>query len=120
MTNNLIEMTEDEFDAQYELLKNYLNPNSSWAFGDGLGCLFETFGEEFEFVRRQDPATVWPLLNGEDGDLYVVNCCRFADRLGYLVSTVARLEGLHTRSTSPCRRNPYVIVQPVTCRLHAK
>jgi hypothetical protein len=87
MTNIQIEMSEDEFDAQYKLLPNHLNPNAGWAF-DGRGCLFETYGEELEFVRQQDPRTVFTLLDGDDGDPYVASGIHFVNRIGYLISTV--------------------------------
>jgi len=87
MTETLIELTEDEFDHRFHLLTNHLNPNASWSFGDsGAGCLFETFGEELAFVRRQDPRTIWTLIDGEDGDLYVVSGFHFVNRIGYVVS----------------------------------
>src|SRR5579871_4995271 len=88
MTNTPIEISEVEFDACYPLLVNHLNPHASWATGDGTGCLFETYGEELEFVRRQDPRTVWTLVDGDDGDQYVVSGFHFVNRIGYLVSTV--------------------------------
>ena len=59
MTHTLIEMSEDEFHDRYPLIKNHLNPHSSWVYGNDRGCLFETYVEELEFVRRQDPSTVW-------------------------------------------------------------
>ena len=93
MTTTLIEITEDDFDAQYPLVTNHLNPHASWAFNDDRGCLFETYGQELDFVRRQDPRTVWTLIDGEDGDLYVVSGCHFVSRIGYLVSTVPAPDG---------------------------
>jgi hypothetical protein len=87
MTDTHIEMTEDEFDQQYKLLPNHLNPNASSGFGDsGEGCLFETFGEELAFVRQQCPRTIWTIIDGEDGDLYVVSGYHFVNRIGYVVS----------------------------------
>jgi hypothetical protein len=59
MTASQIEISEDEFDTQFPLLTNHLNLHASWAVGDGRGCLFETYGEELEFVQQQDPCTVW-------------------------------------------------------------
>jgi hypothetical protein len=88
MTTTFIEMTEDDFDTQHPLVTNHLNPNASWAFNDDRGCLFETYGEELAFVRQQDPRTVWTLLDGDDGDLYVASGYHFVNRIGYLVSTV--------------------------------
>lgn len=81
-----IHLSEDEFDEQYALLPNHLNPNASWAVGDAGGCLFETYGEELAFVRQQDPATIWTIIDGEDGDLYVISGFHFVNRIGYLVS----------------------------------
>jgi hypothetical protein len=106
MTNNSIEMTEDEFNDQYPLQKNHLNPNASWATDNGPGCLFETFGEELEFVRRQDPATVWTVVDGEDGDLYIVNGFHFVNRIGYLVSTVAITQGIDVEVHIPMQSEP--------------
>jgi len=88
MTDNYIELTEDEFDAHYPLKPNHLNPSAGWALGDAGGCLFETHGQEFAFVKRQHPRTVWTLLDGEDGDMYLVNGLHFVNRLGYLLSTI--------------------------------
>ena len=88
MTETFIELTEDEFDATYPLLTNHLNPSAGWAIGDERGCLFETFGDELAFVREQDTNTVWTLLDGDDGDLYLASGYHFVNRIGYLVSTV--------------------------------
>ena len=92
MTDDLIEITEDEFDATYPLRTNHLRPDASWDYGDG-GCLFETCGEELAFVRSQDPRTVWTLVDGDDGDQYLVSGCHFVNRIGYLVSTIPVPEG---------------------------
>lgn len=86
MTETFIELTEDDFDDQYPLVPNHINPNATWGAGDGPGCLFETYGEEFEFVRRQDPRTVWTLLDGDGGDMYVLSGLHFVNRVGYLIS----------------------------------
>lgn len=88
MTERLIELSEDEFDRLYPLVPNHLNPNASWAFGDGPGCLFETYGEELDFVRSQDPLTVWTLVDGDDGDMYLISGPHFVNRVGYLISTI--------------------------------
>jgi hypothetical protein len=88
MTNTPIELSEDEFDNQYPLLTNHLNPSASWVYGEGPGCLFETYGEELEFVRQQDLATVWTLVDGDDCDQYLVSGFHFVNRIGYLISTV--------------------------------
>lgn len=81
-----IELTEDEFDSQYPLIVNRLNPSAGWAFDDQIGCLFETHGPEFEFVRQQDPQRVWTLVDADDGHLAVISGLHYVNRIGYLIS----------------------------------
>lgn len=88
MTEIFIELTEDEFDDSYPLVPNHINPSAGWAVGESGGCLFETYGDEFEFVRRQPPGRVWTLVDGDDGDLYLISGLHFVNRVGYLLSTV--------------------------------
>ena len=87
MTEVFIEMTEGEFDQRFPLVTNHINPNAGWAFGDsGGGCLFETYGDEFAFVKRYAPIKVWTLVDGEDGDAYVISGLHYVNRIGYLLS----------------------------------
>ena len=59
MPETFIELSEDAFAALFPLIPNHLNPSAGWARGEGRGCLFETYGDELEFVRRQNLLTVW-------------------------------------------------------------
>jgi len=86
MSEIVIHLTEDEFDEQYPLVANHLNPNATWGFVDGKGCLFETYGEELEFIKRQDDGRIWTILDGDDGDMYVASGFHFVNRVGYLLS----------------------------------
>jgi hypothetical protein len=87
MSDSFVELSEDEFCAQYPLRPNHLNPDACWSYG-GDGCLFETYGEERDFVRQQDPATVWTLVDdGNDGEC-ILSGYHWVNRLGYMVSTV--------------------------------
>jgi hypothetical protein len=85
MTDTVTTLTEDEFNARFPLIENHLNPQATWAFGDGRGCLFETYGEEFEFVRRQNLDRIWTLVDSDDGDCYVVSGLHVVNRIGYLI-----------------------------------
>jgi len=99
-------MTEDEFDDRYPLVANHLNPNASWGSGEGPGCLFETYGEELAYVLRQDPRTVWTLVDGDDGGQCLVSGFHFVNRIGYLVSTVAVPEGADIEVRIPMQDDP--------------
>lgn len=84
----LITLTEDEFDSQFPLVENHLNRHASWVIGDGPGCLFENYGTELAFVREQDARFVWTIIDGDDGDMYLVSGFHLVNRVGYLLSTV--------------------------------
>ncbi len=86
MSATFLTLTEEEFDAQFPLVTNHLNPSASWAFGEERGCLFETYGEELAFVRKQDPRLIWTLLDGDDGQLVVQRGYHVVNRIGYLIS----------------------------------
>jgi hypothetical protein len=88
MTRTFLELTEDEFDVRYPLVVNHINLNASWGFGDGPGCLFETYGEELAFVRSQNPLTIWTIVDGDDGNQYVLSGYHLVNRIGYLISTI--------------------------------
>jgi len=98
MPDTFIALTEDEFDQQYPLVMNHINPHASWSYGsdtdDTTGCLFETYGEELEFVRQQDPNTIWTFVDGDDGDQYVINGYHLVNRIGYLISKAPVPEGV--------------------------
>ena len=86
MTDIYIDLTEDQFDEQYPLVVNHFNPSAGWALGEARGCLFETYGQELEYIKRQDPQRVWTLIDGDDGDMYVVSGFHWVNRVGYLLS----------------------------------
>ncbi len=86
MNATLIELTEDEFDDRFTLVPNHINSSAGWAIGDSGGCLFETYGEEFEFIKRQPAARIWTLVDGDDGDMYLISGLHFVNRVGYLLS----------------------------------
>lgn len=86
MTSTCIEISEDDFDSRFPLLRNHLREDAPWSVGDASGCLFETFGPELEFVRRQDACTVWTLVDSEDG-LVLISGFHIVNRVGYLISS---------------------------------
>jgi len=85
---NLIELSEDAFAALFKPIANHLNPNASFDWGDGFGTMFETYDAELDFVRLQEPARIWTLLSGDEGDV-VASGFHFVNRLGYFITEVA-------------------------------
>lgn len=73
-------MTFDEWLEKYKPVKNHLDENASFD-----GAMFETYGEELEYVRAQSPDLVWTYSAG-DFDL-ISNGYSFVDRMGYFIAS---------------------------------
>jgi hypothetical protein len=81
MPNNLIELTFEEADEQFRFIPNNYDEYSSF---DGL--MFETYGDEVEFVKSQSPDKIWMYGEGDDGGLYIWSGWGFVNRIGYFIS----------------------------------
>lgn len=79
------QLTDNEFWTRFRPVKNHLVPDAPFD-----GCMFETFGAEFEHVRAQDPAIIWTVIDC-DGTLAIESGCHLVNRLGYLVASRPRL-----------------------------
>lgn len=64
---------------------NESNPHAGWGF-DGKPHLFETYGPELVFVRKQEPRRIWTLIDGEDGRNWLVAGYHLVNRIGYVVT----------------------------------
>jgi hypothetical protein len=83
MSDNFIELTEEEWFDTYKPIKNSLDMNSSFD-----GHMFETYGEEVEFVKAQDENRIWMLGDGDDGGMYIWSGWGFVNRIGYFITEV--------------------------------
>ena len=80
----IITLTEEQFEEQFTRVENHIDTNAGWD-----GCMFETFGEELEYVRMmaQKGNRVWTLIEGDDDDfLYISNGMRLVNRMGYFIT----------------------------------
>jgi hypothetical protein len=83
-------LTEDEFYEKFTPIKNHLDDNASFD-----GCMFETFNEEMEYVRKMaEENRVVTIIEGEDeiNDDGEPSACMFyssglhlVNRIGFLV-----------------------------------
>lgn len=84
-------MTENDFLNKYNIVVNHIDQNA--AFGgfnreSESGCMFETFGEELNFViekAKENIKKIWTILEC-DGSLFVSAGYHRVNRLGYLIS----------------------------------
>ena len=89
--NQLVKLTEDQFWEQFKPIKNHLVATSCYD-----GHMFETYGQEHEFIKEQlkvNPLTVWTLLDSENSS-FISEGWHYVNRLGYFVTEVPAEAGL--------------------------
>ena len=86
--NTFIEMDFDEWVATYKPIVNHIDSNASFQDESGSGLMFETYGEEYEFVKSSSPENIWMYGDGDDGGSYIWNGWGFVNRLGYFITEV--------------------------------
>jgi len=72
--------TYENWVAYYRPYTNHLDEHASFD-----GAMFETYGEDLEYVRGFDYNRVWTLISDEDGDR-IEHGMRLVDRLGYFIT----------------------------------
>ena len=92
MPNSFIEMDFDTWCESYKPIVNHLDNNASFDNGEG-GIMFETYGDEVEFVKSQSPENIWMYGSGDDGGTYVWNGWGFVNRLGYFNTDIQVMVG---------------------------
>lgn len=83
MSSKFIEMEFDEWCDTYKPITNHLDSNASFD-----GAMFETYGDEVEFVKQQPENHIWMYGDGDDGGSYVWNGWHFINRIGYFITEV--------------------------------
>lgn len=88
-------MQVEDWLAYYKPLVNHIDPNASWEGEDGRGTMFETYGDELEFVLGCNPACVWTYCDNEEGTPVVVSGLYSFQMgvIGYFVTQVPVADG---------------------------
>jgi len=81
--DKFIEMTEDEWFETYKPIQNHLDIDSSFN-----GYMFETYGEEVEFVKSTPEQHVWMYGDGDDGGTYIWSGWGYVNRIGYFITEI--------------------------------
>lgn len=74
------ELTWSQFEEQYKPIKNHFRK-------DPDETMFETYGEEVEFVTKADNKYVWTWLQGDMSDIICAGY-HYVNRLGYYITEV--------------------------------
>ena len=102
-------MSFDEWLKTYKPIANHLDENASFQNENDEGIMFETYGDEVEFVKSQDPAKIWMYGDGDDGGGYIWSGWHFVNRIGYFITEV------------PCPADTEIQIQvdesPVECEV---
>jgi hypothetical protein len=99
ITETFIEQTFESWLEEFKPITNHLDPNASFQDESGKGIMFETYGDEVEFVKKQDPRCIWTYGDGDDGGGYIWNGWHFINRLGYFITEI------------PCPENTTIQIQ---------
>ena len=86
--DKFIEMDYDTWIETYRPILNHIDTNASF---DGM--MFETYGDEVDFVKEQDVHHIWMYGDGDDGGSYVWSGWGFVNRIGYFITEVPWIEG---------------------------
>jgi hypothetical protein len=81
LMDNFIEMTFEEADEQFRFILNSYDIDASF---DGL--MYETYGDEVEFIKSQPQNRIWMYGDGDDGGTYIWSGWGFVNRIGYFLS----------------------------------
>jgi hypothetical protein len=82
------ELTFDEWLDIYKPIVNHIDTNASFQDENGQGIMFETYGDEVEFVKSMNPNKIWMYGSGDDGGTYIWSGWGFVNRLGYFITEV--------------------------------
>ena len=86
-------MTLDQWESHYQPLPNIISDSASWAGDNGVGIMYETYGDEVEYVRGHDPHIVWTYVDSSTGGTCIINGYHLVNRIGYFVTREAWTDG---------------------------
>ena len=85
--NDLIELTQEEWFDKFKPIPNHIDDNASFSDGDN-GYMFETYGEELDFVKSHQSNRIWTYCDNDFGGTSIFQGMRIVNRIGYFVTSV--------------------------------
>lgn len=73
-------------DAFYEFFRPYRHPQSHHDIWGGIGL--ETFGEDLELVKSLPATHLWTVVDGDDGEQWILTGIHTVNRICFLISEV--------------------------------
>ncbi len=75
-----MEQALEAWEKEYKPVLNHLNPDASWS-----GMMYETYGDEVEFVYNHPQEHVWTWVDGDDGS-WIISGFHYVNRIGYFIT----------------------------------
>lgn len=75
-------MEYEEFLEKYKPIENHIDKYAAFN-----GCMFETYGEEAEYVRNSCPENIWTIIT-EGDDMFIIPRYHYVNRLGYFITQI--------------------------------
>jgi len=76
-------ITDKQWTESYRPIRNPIDPDASCG-----GDMFETFGEDLEFVRRQNPNCIWTYADADNGEPFIQSGYHLVNRIGYFITEI--------------------------------
>lgn len=80
----MVEFNFDSFVEEFEPMPNQFNKDASFC-----GYMFETYGEESEFIKlesQKNPKNIWTALDDDERGVVIINGYYVLDSIGYFIS----------------------------------
>ena len=88
-------LTIEEWDKNYKPITNKFDEDASFD-----GTMYETYGEEVEYVIAQKNNKIWTLVDTSEGDMVIVNGYHLVNRIGYFITEFGWVEDYITVKVS--------------------
>jgi len=85
--SGVIELSINTWFDTFEPIKNHLDDRASFK-----GTMFETYGEELEFIKNTPYNKVWTFIESEDGDTIIIDGYHISNRIGFFITKEPRLD----------------------------
>lgn len=90
----------NKWEELFRPVNNHLDENAGWQDDNGNGIMFETYGEQLDYVAEQNPHNVWTYTDGEDGT-FIQSGLHVTNRIGYFVTENQWTAPVHVQVTDP-------------------
>ncbi len=73
-------LTYDDFLEKYKPVENHIDSDAAFD-----GCMFETYGDELEYIEKTNPKNIWTIIE-TDNDFSLIAGYHYVNRYGYFIT----------------------------------